>query len=142
MVRVDFYVLPENSSRERFVCGLVSKAMQGGHRVYIYTPDQHVAESLDEMLWTFHDISFVPHELTSNATSADCPVLIGAGEKLPSGCNVMINLSGSIPSTVDQCARVVEIVAGDENMRNHARDRYRDYRAREFELHSHTIDRV
>jgi DNA polymerase-3 subunit chi len=142
MGRVDFYVLPENSQRERFVCGLAAKAMQTGHRVYIYSPDQHVAELLDEMLWTFQDISFVPHEMTTNALIADCPVLIGSEEKLPTGCDVMINLSESVPASADQCSRVVEIVAGNENMKKHARDRYRNYRERQFELHSHTIGRV
>lgn len=142
MTRVDFYVLPENGQREKFVCGLVGKAVQTGHRVYIHVPDQRVAELLDEILWTYHDISFIPHALTAGSPSADCPVLIGPEEELPPGCDVMINLSDSIPPAASKCARVAEIVAGDENMRNRARDRYRGYRARECELYSHTIDRV
>lgn len=142
MGRVDFYVLPENSQRERFVCGLVVKALQGGHRLYIHSPDPNIAGLLDEMLWTFQDISFVPHEMTTSAPPADCPVLIGPEENLPPGCDVMINLSDSIPAAAEQCTRIVEIVAGNEKMKKHARDRYRTYRERQFELHSHTIDRV
>lgn len=141
MGRVDFYVLPENSQRERFVCSLAGKVMQSGHRVYIYTPEQHLAEMLDDMLWTYHDTSFVPHAKTANNPPADCPVLIGQEQELPQGCDVMINLSDSIPPAADHCTRIVEIVAGDEAMRNRSRARYRDYRTREFELHSHTIDR-
>lgn len=142
MTRVDFYVLPENAQREKFVCSLAGKAMQNGHRVYIHTPERHVAEMLDEMLWTFHDTSFIPHALTAASPPADHPVLIGQEQELPPGCDVMINLSDSIPPAVSMCKRVVEIVAGDENMKDRARDRFRDYRAREYELYSHTIDRV
>lgn len=63
--RVDFYVLagPKPAARLRFACRLAEKAYRLDHRVHLQTGSAAEAEQLDELLWTFRQGSFVPHEL-------------------------------------------------------------------------------
>src|SRR5688572_11838026 len=62
MSRVDFYVLSADApdARLRYACRLAERAVEQGCQVYIQTPD---VQRLDDMLWTFSDGSFLPHEV-------------------------------------------------------------------------------
>lgn len=140
MSRVDFYILPANASPDRFVCTIANKAWQNGNNVYIHTDDRNTAIILDNLLWTYNDISFLPHSLYDDFDQGNNPVLIGWNEQLPEQCQVMINTAEDIPATADKFPRIVEIVAGNDQDRKSARDRYRNYRDRGYELHDHMLE--
>ena len=139
MSRVDFYILPENSGRDRFACSIANKAWQSGNNVYIHTNSRETAISMDDLLWTYHDISFIPHTLAGPSEPSDTPVIIGWQDQVPENFNVLINLTADIPAIAGRFARIVEIVAGSEEERAVARNRYRDYRDGGHELHDHTV---
>jgi len=137
--RADFYVLPESVTALRFTCGLVERALKEGNSVYVLASSADEASVLNDLLWTFKDISFVPHRLIDDRENVDAPVTIGWDQKLPDTRDVLINLSSALPNAVESFSRVMEPVAPDKAARSAARDRYRDYRERGFELHSHDI---
>ena len=124
----------------RFVCQLVEKAMQGGYDVYIHAASRDEAETLDTLLWTFRDISFLPHAAIDAAEDLEgYPVIIGWAGETPPARRVFINLSGTAPADVAGCERIVEVVPSDPDARRQARARYKDYRDKGLELHSHNI---
>ena len=139
MARIDFYVLSENDAdRRRFACALAQKAWKAGNSVCLLADDRQQAGELDDLLWTFRDISFVPHALMDSQDASTVPVLIGwneAGE-----ADVLINLAGQIPSAADKFDRIAEIVGGNADERQAARERYRQYRSQGHELHNHNIE--
>lgn len=123
----------------RFVCQLVEKVRNEGYDVCIRAASREDAATLDNLLWTFRDISFLPHAPISTAAGEDCPVVIGwKGEPLPSR-RVLINLSGATPEDARAYERIVEVVPSAPSDRHQARLRYKDYRDRGLELHSHNI---
>ncbi|MBT8131776.1 MAG: DNA polymerase III subunit chi, partial [Gammaproteobacteria bacterium] len=63
MTQIDFYILQDKGSAllGRFACRLVDKAWQRGLRCHINVESQDQAALIDDMLWTFRDISFLPH---------------------------------------------------------------------------------
>jgi DNA polymerase-3 subunit chi len=144
-MQVDFYILEATAAREslRTACRLAEKAWQKGHRVFIHTDSQETAKTLDDMLWTYRQDSFVPHALYGDRLNVDPdslePVLVGDGSTEPSDIDVLINLSDAVPPFVDKSARVAEIVAGGESARRAGRSRYRDYRDRGYPIQQHDI---
>lgn len=140
MPRVDFYVLPENSSAERFACTIANKAWQQGHTVYIQTASREVAGTMDDLLWTFNDISFLPHAVIESGKTPMERVVIGWQDQPPGNYEVLINLTAEIPSATERFARIVEIVAGDSRQKDQARKRYKGYREQGCELHNHTLE--
>ena len=139
MNRVDFYILRDNGSQQRFACSLVNKIWQQGDYVYIHTNCREEAGTLDDLLWTFNDISFVPHTLDDPAGTDATPIILGWQDEPPDNCRIMLNLSDHIPAAAEQFDRIVEIVAGDERLKKMARQRYCDYRDQGYELHDHKI---
>ena len=122
------------------MCTIANKAWRNGDNVFIQTEDRETAELLDNLLWTYNDISFLPHGLYEEDNQENNPVLIGWNEQIPDNCQVMINLAEHIPKTADHFARIIEIVTSDSKDRQSARNRYRNYRDRDYELHDHKME--
>src|SRR3569832_1929851 len=76
---VDFYVLQEASSagRLKLACRLAEKAYLAAQVALVWHTDPHELKELDDLLWTFMDGIFVPHEmLRPGASIEDAPVLL------------------------------------------------------------------
>jgi DNA polymerase-3 subunit chi len=142
MTQVDFYILKQTGEwvRERFACKLTDKAYRLKHNVYIYAESRQQAAQMDDLLWTFKAGSFVPHGLSDQVDHQLTPVILGYGGQTAEQDDVMINLSDNIPEFFSQFNRVAEVVSGDEDSRANARERYKFYRERGYELTTHEID--
>lgn len=127
--RVDFYVLtdPQPAARLRFACRLAEKAWHMEHRVHLHAASAAQAGELDDLLWTFRQGSFVPHEVITAGEPASSPVTIGHGSTWPPDAQLLINLDDSVPDRVTAFERVAEIVDDSAEGRRLARARYRHY---------------
>jgi DNA polymerase-3 subunit chi len=142
MSRVDFYILPDGAGTDRYACMIVKKAWSTGNRVHIHTQSEEKARSMEDLLWTFRDISFIPHELYNDSINEDTPVTIGYGNSFPTQSQVIINLDNEIPEFGPKFDRIVEIVGGDETNKKFARLRYKQYKSGDYETHDHKIDSI
>ncbi|HEB57446.1 MAG TPA: DNA polymerase III subunit chi [Gammaproteobacteria bacterium] len=145
MTRIDFYLLNSHQAdaSERTACRLTEKAYTLRHAIYIHTHSQQQATQLDKLLWTFRDGSFIPHHLHGEDESHNSPVVIGhqtrANEELATQHQLLINLAQTVPPFFSRFERVAEIVGVDEQQREAARERFRFYRQRGYELQTHEL---
>jgi DNA polymerase III subunit chi len=141
MIRIDFYVLQAGAhlDRERLVCRLANKAFEQGQPLYIHAAASEEAERLDDLLWTFRDISFLPHQLLHEGYIPDVPIFIGCGDAPPEAVKLMINLAHPAPSFLDRFERVIEVVGHEPDRRQQARERYRYYQNRDCSINTHNI---
>ncbi|MCY4362915.1 MAG: DNA polymerase III subunit chi [Gammaproteobacteria bacterium] len=141
MPRADFYIVPEPAVPYRFVCQLAEKVRNEGYDIYIHAATREEAGTIDDLLWTFRDTSFVPHAvIDSTGGMEDYPVIIGWKGEEPLRRQVLINLSAATPGQTDAYDRIIEVVPSAAEERQQARLRYKDYRARGLEMHSHNIE--
>ena len=140
MSRVDFYVLSEESpdARLRYACRLAERAVEQGCYVYLQTPEP---QRLDDMLWTFNDRSFLPHEMFTGgpASHARVMVMLGATAGPASHRGLLINLTDAMPPDVNAYDRIAEIVDVDPERKRNARDRYKLYREQGCTMESHNL---
>lgn len=139
--RVDFYLLEDSDQQARLLlaCRLLEKAYARGHRVFVYCETQAEAEQLDELLWTYKDDSFIPHNLQGEGPEPPPPIQIGFGDEPRGYSDILINLAIQIPPFFTRFKRVMEIVTTDEASKEISRNHYRDYRAQRCELQTHSI---
>ncbi|MBD3618216.1 MAG: DNA polymerase III subunit chi [Chromatiales bacterium] len=142
MTRVDFYILGDDARAGRHLtaCRLAEKAWGMGHRVHLHAASAEEAVMLDELLWTFRDGSFLPHERVTEA-GADCPVTLSECWEPTGECEVLINLAPEVPGFFSRFERVAEIIDRDEAARRLGRERFRFYRDRGYPLATHELDR-
>ena len=143
-IRVDFYLLSnaEPSAFGLFACRLIEKAYQRGHRIYIHCKNQADAEQLDELLWTYRDDSFVPHNLQGEGPEPPPPVQIGFDKEPRGYSDILINMADPVPLFFTRFKRVIELVAADEEAKALSRIHYRDYRTKGCDLHTHKMEEV
>ncbi len=140
--KIDFYVLSGSGpeTRQRFACRLAEKAYRLNNTVHIHAADRQAVQQIDDLLWTFRDGSFVPHEvLESPLTDAPAPITIGCDIAPSRSCDLLINLGDDIPEIADSFPRVAEIVTSDEVARALSRKRFVDYRERGHTLDTHKL---
>ncbi len=127
---IDFYILDTSSGQRSllFACRLLEKAYEAAQSVYIHAPSQEEAERLDQLLWTYRDDSFIPHNLYQAADPFPPPIQIGYGETPPPHQAILLNLASAVPAFYQQFPRIIEIVFSDPSVQQLARERYRYYR--------------
>jgi DNA polymerase III subunit chi len=141
MAQIEFYVLEGSDARLRwrFACREVEKAYLAGEQVYVALEDEADLQAFDNLLWTFADRSFVPHEpLAASSAWAETPVLLGTSPA-PAGAQTLVNLASALPGGLAEAARVIEIIDADEGRRRAGRVRFRQYRERGLEPQTRNI---
>jgi DNA polymerase-3 subunit chi len=98
----------------------------------ILTRDFAQAEALDELLWSFDEDAFIPHQLAGDDDDDHIAVLIAPpGVETPARV-LTINLREQCPQAYGD--RVLEVVAADPAEREGSRTRWREYQRLGFEL--------
>lgn len=139
--RVDFYLVDDTAPRAwlALACRLTEKAFSQAHRVCIAADSPEQAATLDKLLWTFRDRSFVPHAVVDGDAAVDEPVLITAGAPPAGVCDVLVNLRPEAPGDLTAFARIVEPLDGDPTRRRRGRERFKHYREHGLAPESHNL---
>ena len=140
MTQIDFYThVPD---KLRTACVLCTKAFARGLRVTVFCADAGTAQRFDRMLWTTPAIGFVPHCAPDDPLAAVTPVIVDClGENLLND-GVLLNLHPERPAFFSRYQRLVEIVGIDDDDRAQARDRFRFYRDRGYEIRTHDLSKT
>jgi DNA polymerase-3 subunit chi len=142
--RVDFYVLKGAAANQRraFACRLTEKAYLRDLSIVIANDTLADARSLDDLLWTFSERSFVPHEVCPDEHSMDPAAkvrLLALPTPMP-GADLLVNLTDRLPDGWERFPRIAEIIDGDEERRRLGRERFKTYRELKVALETHQLD--
>ena len=143
MTRIDFYILPGSDphARRLTACRLVEKVYRQGHTLYLKTDSEEEMRLFDDLLWTFRQGSFVPHELAESA-DREAPVVIGHAPPPPDLCDVLVNLGTEVVEGFGAFERVAELVDQQESIKRAGRQRYKQYQLEGYEIQTHQLDRA
>jgi DNA polymerase-3 subunit chi len=139
--RVDFYVLPDrkDNGRALLACRLADKAYNLGQTVYLLAASEAQATALDDLLWTFRQDSFIPHERYPLAGEEASPVLVGTVLQADRTAQVLINCTDRLPEDFERHERVVELVDQNPEVLAKSRERFRQYRERGLAPETHKL---
>jgi DNA polymerase III subunit chi len=138
--RADFYVLEGSDSRQRwrFACQEIEKAFLAEERVLVWMDNDAEVAAFDDLLWTFADRSFIPHEaIGPDSDWEETPVLLSAAREPATAPQVIVNLAATAPPGLERALRIVEIVDADAARRQAGRQRFKQYRALGVEPATH-----
>jgi len=140
--RVDFY-LAEGAGAEvrlRLACRIAEKAYLAKQKVVVLLDDAETLKRFDELLWTFGDGSFVPHDAVGNAGAAcEAPVALTTGPLPTDHADVLINLTGGVPAFYEGFTRVAEFLDARPEVRTAGRERFKVYRGKGIEPQTHNV---
>lgn len=147
MTRVDFYIISDQNpqSEDVIACRLAEKAIKQDYKVLILGQDNKHLQALDEKLWTFNALSFIPHEINhepSDQATDHSPfvkIVLSKNDLAGQNANLLINLSGQVPAHFTNFERIAEIVPARTQDRQESRIRYKQYKNKECELLTHEL---
>jgi DNA polymerase-3 subunit chi len=140
--KVDFYVLGSNTPKQRFnfACRLTEKAYLRDLKVVILQDNLADAKSLDELLWTFSERSFVPHQVCiDERVDPETPVHLTL-ESANMKADLLVNLTDRLPGGFDHYPRIAEIIDANPERRRQGRERFKTYRDLKVALDTHQLD--
>ncbi len=146
MKQVDFYLIGNqvSNAKHKMASRLANKLQRSEMRALVVTENKADAATLNDVMWTFNDASFLAHDdlVEKNAVSR---VQYGAHtavsqEVLARGYDVLINLANDVPVYSHHFSRIAEIIENDDASKAAARARYKIYKTEGFELKMHNIE--
>jgi DNA polymerase III subunit chi len=141
MPQVDFYVLSDSApdAHLRHACRLAEQAADQGQKVFMRTTNADDVKRIDDLLWTFGDRSFLPHEIATPTSPSHPRIRVLIGGAPPSNFrDLVVNLSVDALSD-DSLTRIVELVPADSERKRVARERFKNYRERGIEPTTHNV---
>lgn len=124
-----------------YACRLLRKAVASGARVVVTAPADALAR-LDTLLWTFSQIDFIPHVMMPGDARmvAASPVILSASPAQAPHQQVLLNLGRQLPEGFERFERVIEVVSLDEDDRQLARRRWKQYTDRGYAIVRHDLN--
>lgn len=119
----------------RLAATLVANFVQNGRKVLIYAPDATWYQAIDRMLWTYTQLSFVPHCAFDADVAPETAVwLSNQTEGAEAMDDILVNLSETVPTFFSRFDRTIEIVGTAETERAPGRVRYKFYQDRGYPI--------
>ena len=141
MTRIEFRT--NIADKISYTCRWVRKALAQGPdiSIVILAEDSRQLTVLDQALWAFSDIDFLPHAvLGAPLASRSRVVLTDDGEADLPESQILVNLSRTVPASYARFDRLLELVSTDAVDVDAGRKRYVHYRDRGYALHHENIN--
>lgn len=137
MTEIDFCFNVED--KLRLVSRYAVKAVKQENRLFIFAPDERTAHVVRQTLWSFEQTSFIPHCGSDDALAAETPVIVDHVAEPLIHDEVLLNLSSNYPPFFSRFRRLIEIVGNEEDDKAAARERFKFYRDRGYEIRRHDM---
>ena len=122
-----------------FACKLAKKAFEDGRKLVVYAPDADRAREFDRLLWTFSQLSFVPHVRAEHVLASETPIIIATDDQALPHHDALLNLGNEPPPFFSRFEHLREIVSMDDEDRGYARERLKFYKSRGFNILNHDM---
>lgn len=141
MTSIDFYFQVDD--KHDFARKLCGKALASKARLLIWLTDQAACQRLSRHLWSVPSTGFVPHCLASDPLAVRTPIVLDCNAGPHPHDDVLVNLRDEVPPFFSRFQRMIEIVSAvDDDDKRSARERFRHYRDRGYELRTHDMAKL
>lgn len=115
---------------EKALPPLLEKTLQAQKRAVVIAGSPERVESLNTLLWTYHQDSWLPHASSKDGNAEDQPVWLSTDDENPNRATFLFLTDGATSARVAEYERCFELFDGnDETAKQAARQRWKDYEA-------------
>jgi DNA polymerase-3 subunit chi len=113
MAEVHFYQL-QRQPLEHALPRLVEKCIERGWRCVIQAASQERIDTLDALLWTYAEESFLPHGTEREPDAAEMPVVLAVSDANPNGAHVRFFIDGALIEEISAYERTIHVFDGND----------------------------
>jgi len=134
----NFYLI-KSPVKDLCVCHFAEMFYEQGKKVFILAGSEGHAESLDRILWTFKQSSFIPHEVIDVFSSdIEVPVVVSNAENKNFNADILIVDKDTLTESAEFISSFDQIIdfadQTDEISNSYSRDRYRFIKNAGFDM--------
>ncbi|CAI8301625.1 MAG: DNA polymerase III subunit chi [Gammaproteobacteria bacterium] len=127
-----FYILDSDDDINYCTCKIIKKFYEEGKKILVSSKNSILIDDLNKLLWTFEQLSFIPHSTSKDYDSFTPVLLTETGYKndsiIKKDYNIFINLDDEVKTDYHNYEIVIELVSGNEHQKNLAREKYLYYK--------------
>ncbi len=127
-----FYILDSDDDINYCTCKIIKKFYEEGKKILVSSKNSILIDDLNKLLWTFEQLSFIPHSTSKDYDSFTPVLLTETGYKndsiIEKDYNIFINLDDEVKTDYYNYEIVIELVSGNEHQKNLAREKYLYYK--------------
>ena len=132
MTRVEFFFnVPDKLAKIAELCG---RAIPKGRQITIFTQDDAMSASMQQMLWQHSAVSFLPSAYPGSPEQDAVAIIVDSDGKQLLQDDILINLKTEHPPFFSRFKYLVELVGEDDADKSLARARYKFYRDRGYQI--------
>lgn len=125
MSEVGFYHLTR-TRLDRALPKLLEKALGQGMRAVVLAGSDERVAALDAALWTYEQLSFLPHGTARDGDPADQPIWLTTEDENPNGARLLVLTDGVASAQIGAFERCIDLFDGaDPDAVAQARERWR-----------------
>ena len=133
-----FYILNKAEDLKISACKIIKEYYKKKYKIFVSSHSNDLVNELNNLLWTFEQISFIPHCTTKNYDK-NSPILLSGKDSFPKTVNlkeydVWLNLDDEVEENYTDFEIILEIVSQNEKQRILSRKRYLNYQKNNFEV--------
>ncbi len=132
MTRVIFYSNIEN--KQAALTALVQQALEKRNDVTVMVESETMAKTYATNLWHTNKVSFLPNVLATDKLAIQTPIVFDWHENELCQDDILINLSQKQLTVFSRFRQLIELVGLDDSDKALARERYKFYRDRGYEI--------
>lgn len=141
MARIEFHFNAPGLTH--YVCRLLRKIHASGRKAQV-TGSHHMLVQIDQALWTFSELDFLPHCHAQAPVSMlnASGILLVETPLVSWSRDILVNVGESIPVDFQSFDKVIDVVSVDELDRAQGRERWRAYGRLGHELVRHDLSQL
>tara|TARA_B100001013_G_scaffold241313_1_gene148967 strand:+ start:259 stop:693 length:435 start_codon:yes stop_codon:yes gene_type:complete len=133
-----FYILNKAEDLKISVCKIIKEYYKKKYKIFVSSRSNDLVNELNNLLWTFEQISFIPHCTIKNYDK-NSPILLSGKDSFPEKVNlkqydVWLNLDDEMEENYTDFEIIIEIVSQNEEERMLSRKRYLNYQNNNFKV--------
>lgn len=134
MTEIRFYHL-QRSKLEQALPAILSQAHTKGMTALVKFNSEGTRDHMDETLWTFDPISFLPHGVNGAKSESSQPILLTTEDQNPNKANLLILVDGVEHSGIEEFDLCCEIFDGmNETVVKQARTKWKVLKEKGYTL--------
>lgn len=131
-----YFVETVAADQRKLLCNVVEHFYEAGRKVLVVADSTLSAQHVDQLLWTFSDLSFIPHRVYDPGRSGELePVVITIGEKTLEGFDTVIcDAECGLDFMTSFKTAVHFVIRDDEDRRRQSRRVWQEARDRSLQV--------
>jgi DNA polymerase-3 subunit chi len=132
------FIVLNSAVKSRIVCDLAEKCYLNNQRTVIYTKSEEECKTIDSLLWTWKQQSFIPHKcLISLSKSQTEPIVLTTNIESAADYDTVLLVDPLPMETVSQFSTVIDFAEKyDSQGIELSRKRYKLYKDQNFNINT------